>query len=390
MLLNISYKDIMKNVTSVLLRNADLYTPKHAGYMDILILGGKIAAIGQKLDVNIPNLMTIDLEGLVTAPGIIDHHNHFNGAGGEGGYNFRTPPAQLSTFIKAGVTSTIGLLGTDGYSRSLEELLQKARALEIEGISTWIYTGSYQVPGPTITGTVSKDIMLLDKVIGCKMALSDHRSSHPSVEMIRSLVSEVRVAGMLAGKRGVVCVHMGSEAEGLNPLRAALKNTDIPLTQFMPTHISRCEALITDSIAWIKAGGIADLTAGEDTPATLDKFLANEVNLDNVCFSSDGNGSMPKFNPAGDFIGVSVGETSTILQVIAACAKEKVTSLENLFACASTNPATWLSLPNKGKIEVGYDGDIIMLTKDLKLCSLMAKGRMMMRKGEILVKGTFE
>ena len=215
----------------LLLKNIDLYAPEHVGLTDLLILGGTIAAVERGLDVKIPGLETIDAEGLVAAPGIVDHHNHFGGAGGEGAFNFRTPPAQLSTFVKAGITTAVGLLGTDGFSRSLTELLAKARALDIEGLSTWMYTGSYQLPGPTITGKVGHDIAWIDKVIGCKIALSDHRSSHPAVETIRALVSEARVAGMLSGKAGVVCVHMGSEASGLEPLREAVSGTGVPLSQ---------------------------------------------------------------------------------------------------------------------------------------------------------------
>ena len=231
----------------LLIKNLNLYAPEPLGKKDILVLGGKIAAIADHLEVQLPELETIDGEGAIAAPGIIDQHNHFGGAGGEGGFNFRTPPAQLSTFVKAGITTAVGLLGTDGYSRSLAELLAKARALELEGLSTWIYTGSYQLPGPTLTGKTGTDIAWIDKIIGCKMALSDHRSSHPLVEAIRALVSEVRVAGMLAGKRGVVCVHMGNEKSGLEPLREALRGTDVPLSQFMPTHVQRCEALLQDA-----------------------------------------------------------------------------------------------------------------------------------------------
>lgn len=374
----------------LLLKNVDLYTPKHIGLTDLLILGTQTAAVGKDIDVKIPELEVIDCEGLTAAPGIVDHHNHFAGAGGEGGFNFRTPPAQLSTFIRAGITSAVGLLGTDGFSRSLTELLQKARALDIEGLSTWIYTGSYQVPGPTITGKAGSDIVLIDKVIGCKMALSDHRSSHPSDESIRALVSEVRVAGILSGKAGVVCVHMGSEGTGLEPLRRAVSGTDIPLSQFMPTHLSRCEALLKDAVKWVLDGGTADLTAGAKTPEALAEFVRAGADLSHVCFSSDGNGSMPRFDEAKNFIGMGVGNPASILQAVRQCAESGAAPLEQIFAACSTNPARWLKLPGKGRIEKGYDADIMLLDKDLKLQSLIARGRMMMRDGQLLAKGTFE
>ncbi len=374
----------------LLLKNVDLYAPEHLGEADLLILGAQVAEIGKDLDVKVPGLEVINCEGAVAAPGIIDHHNHFGGAGGEGGFNFRTPPAQLSTFVKAGITSAVGLLGTDGYGRSLVELLQKSRALEIEGLSTWIYTGAYQLPGPTITGKVGTDIAWIDKVIGCKMALSDHRSSHPSVESIRALVSEVRVSGMLAGKRGVVCVHMGSEAAGLEPLRQAVAGIDVPLTQFMPTHVSRCDSLLADAVKWVNEGGVADITADEKTPAAVAQFVEGGADLSRVCFSSDGNGSMPRFDAAGNFAGMGVGDPATILKAVAQCAESGAVPLEKLLAMASANPAKWLNLSGKGRIEKGFDADVMILDEKLGLRTLIGKGRLMLRDGVVLAKGTFE
>ena len=374
----------------LLLKNIDLYAPEHVGLTDLLILGGAIAAVEKGLDVKIPGLETIDAEGLIAAPGIVDHHNHFGGAGGEGAFNFRTPPAQLSTFVKAGITTAVGLLGTDGFSRSLTELLAKARALDIEGLSTWMYTGSYQLPGPTITGKVGHDIAWIDKVIGCKIALSDHRSSHPAVETIRALVSEARVAGMLSGKAGVVCVHMGSEASGLEPLREAVKGTGVPLSQFMPTHTTRCPELLDDAVAWVKAGGVADITADEKTPGAVARYVAESADLSHVCFSSDGNGSMPRFDAAGNFAGMGVGDPASILQAIGDCARAGDAPLEKIFAFAGANPAAWLKLPGKGRLEKGCDADLMILDRDYRLRTLIGRGRVMMRDGEVLAKGTFE
>ncbi len=374
----------------LLLRNIDLYSPEHVGMTDMLVLGGQVAAIGRELDVKLPELEIIDAGGAAAAPGIVDHHNHFNGAGGEGGFNFRTPPAQLSTFVRAGITTAVGLLGTDGYNRSLAELLAKARALEIEGLSTWIYTGSYQLPGPTLTGAVGTDISRIDKVIGCKMALSDHRSSHPSAEAIRALVSEVRVSGMLSGKKGVVCVHMGSEPAGLDPLRAALKGSEIPLTHFMPTHVTRTSALLDDAISWVAEGGVADLTAHGDTHEAVRKIVDSGADLTRFCVSSDGNGSMPKFDEHKNLIGMGVGDPATILRAVTACIKNDVLPPEKAFALASANPARWLGLPGKGRLEPGFDADVMILGADYALDSVIARGRVMMRGGKVLVRGTFE
>ena len=68
------------------------------------------------------------------------------GGGGEGGFSTRTPEATLSDLTTAGVTTVVGTLGTDGIARDMNALLAKARGLEEEGITTYIYTGSYRLP----------------------------------------------------------------------------------------------------------------------------------------------------------------------------------------------------------------------------------------------------
>jgi len=132
----------------------------------------------------------------------------------------------------------VGLLGTDGVTRSPVDVLMRARQLKEEGISAWMYTGSYQLPPPTITGSVARDIVLVEEVVGVKTSVSDHRSSHPTVEDLRKLVSEARVAGILSGKAGVVHIHVGNEEPGLKPLLEAIDGTDIPVEQLAPSTLT--------------------------------------------------------------------------------------------------------------------------------------------------------
>ncbi len=35
----------------IIIRNADVYTPEHAGKTDVLLIGGKIAAVGDSIKV---------------------------------------------------------------------------------------------------------------------------------------------------------------------------------------------------------------------------------------------------------------------------------------------------------------------------------------------------
>ena len=60
----------------------------------------------------------LDAAGLIAAPGLVDLHVHVCGGGGESGPASRTPEAQLSELLNAGMTTVVGVLGTDSVSRS--------------------------------------------------------------------------------------------------------------------------------------------------------------------------------------------------------------------------------------------------------------------------------
>ncbi|MFR3708223.1 MAG: hypothetical protein ACLTXH_14985 [Enterobacter hormaechei] len=52
--------------------------------------------------------------------------------------------------------------------------------------------------------------------------------------------------------------------------------------------------------------------------------------------------------------------------------------------------AAFLGLEHKGRIAPGCDADFLVLTDELKIREVWAKGRQMIREGVVCVKGTFE
>ena len=390
----------------ILIKNGEIYAPEYSGNKDILVVNDKIFLIGQNIaesTVHIldKNIKIIDASKCIVIPGFIDQHVHINGAGGEGGPQYRTPPIQLSELIKAGITSVIGLLGTDGFARSLKSLLMKAKGLENEGISTWIYTGAYQYPSPTITGDILSDIMLIDKVIGVKIALSDHRSSHPTVDEFKKVTSEARVGGMLAEKIGIVHIHMGSEKIGLNPLFEIVKNTEIPIEQFAPTHLNRNEDLFKSAIEFGKMGGYVDLTTAvpaEGKPGgtiksskAVKRLTENGVSIKRITMSTDGNGSMPKFNEKKEITGMAVASVSSLYKEFIDIIKIEKMSVQDAVRISSTNIAKHLKLEKKGEIKEDKDADLIVLDKNtLRIKHVITKGKIMMENEKIMKFGTFE
>lgn len=378
----------------VLLKNCNVYSPSPLGLRDILLCGERIVYIAESIEPphGLGAVEVIDLAGKKVVPGFIDQHVHMIGGGGEGGPATRTPEVQLSDITTAGVTTVVGCLGTDGTTRHMEALLAKARALEIEGVTTFIYTGAYQIPTPTITDSVRNDINLIDKVIGVgELAISDHRSAQPTTVDVLKVAAEARVGGMLSGKPGLCHLHVGGGKRGLVPIFEMLEMSEIPITQFTPTHCDRTPELIEDSIRFAKMGGKVDLTAGSRTASTLLYMLNKGVSLDRVTFSSDGNGSMPRFDDKGKLIGLGVGSLKTSFEVVRTLVLEHDMPLEQALQPITTNVASTLLLAGrKGTLEVGADADLVVLDDELCICSVFAKGKKMIHEGEVLVKGTFE
>lgn len=390
-----------------LIRNAKVYQPEYAGVKDILVLNGKIAAVGEKLKADFGGSVEVeelDAEGMAAVPGFIDSHEHIMGGGGEGGFATRTPEANLKDLVLNGITTVVGCIGTDSVGRDMTALLAKAHALEAEGITAYAYTGSYRVPIQTLTDSLMKDIMMLDKVIGVgEVAVSDHRSSQPTFEEFARIAADARVAGMLSGKAGIVNVHLGDSARKMDLIERVIHETEIPASQFLPTHVNRNAALFDNCLELAKEGLTIDFTGDEDIDyweticdevrvcKGIRRLLDLGISSDRFTISSDGQGSMPVFNAAGEYQGIGIGKASCLLKEVRECVQKEGIPLEIAVKGITSNVASVLKLGAKGQLKAGFDADICLLVEDsLELKTVMAKGQFVVRDGVQQVFGTFE
>ncbi len=372
----------------LLIKNAQVYAPAFLGKRDVLIAGGQIAAMDEELSPILPDLEVLDAKGKTLVPGFIDQHVHITGGGGEGGLHTRVPELQLSAALRAGVTTLVGVLGTDSITRSVENLVAKAKALTNEGITAYCLTSAYQYPPITLTGSVMKDIVFISEVLGCKLAIADHRGSHPNREELIRLVSDIRMAALVAGKPGVLHLHTGAAPDGVEPIMDIVRTTDIPIYHFRPTHMGR---RLDQVVEFTRMGGYADITVKEDTASTFHQLLA-EADADRITLSSDSNGSMPRWDAKRQHIvGMGVGQIGDLYRTVRKMAAEEGIPLETALPFVTRNVAESLMLyPRKGAVAVGSDADLVLLDQDLEIDCVIAKGRCMMLEKELLVKGTFE
>ena len=379
-----------------LIKNAEVYAPESLGRQSILLLNDKIAKIGEVSEASLAGLgvdyKIIEASGNIVTPGFIDPHIHLLGGGGEGGFATRTPEVQLSDLIQSGITSVAGLLGTDGTTRHLSSLLAKARGLEIEGISTYIYTGNYDVPTPTITGDIKDDAILIDKVIGtAEIAISDSRSGQPSVHELAKIVGQTRVGGMLSGKAGITHFHTGPGKAYLSKLHQLLDEYELPASNLHVTHVTRSKELFDDAIKLAARGAFVDITADEETFEWISYYKENNGDMSKLTISTDGNGSLPVFNEEGELLGLGVASTRTMFEQLIKTIKVGKLTVEEALRLVTANTAEALKLENKGVIAEDRDADLLVLSKDTyEIEHVIAKGQHMIENGEVLVKGTFE
>ena len=345
-----------------ILKNVDCYCPDHVGCKDIVVCGDKIVKISEPDEDKglYAYGNVLECSSLFAFPGIIDQHIHLIGGGGESGPASRIDEINLEQILLAGVTTVVGVLGFDSYTKSLKSLLAKANTLEAKGLTAYIYTGSYAIPTVTITGTIAEDLILIDKIIGTgEIAISDYRSSQPTSNEFAQLSAQSNTAGLISGKAGVVHIHVGDGKEGLSPLLNLLDQTDLPKEIFVPTHVN--------------------LTAGEKkglpVPEAIKMLIEQNIDLSRVTISSDANGSA----------GREVAKIQSLYDdVITGIVNENIPQTD-MFRFVTENVAKVLKLfPTKGVLREGSDADILITDQAYQIQKLLCRGKLVVNDCKIV------
>ncbi|MDO5608321.1 MAG: amidohydrolase family protein [Capnocytophaga sp.] len=362
-------------------------------YTDILISDRKIVLIAPHIDVGNLPVEILDGEGAIATPGLIDIHVHTSGGGGQTGFRSLAPEVKVRDLIQCGTTSVVGTLGTDGFVKVLPQLYAKTMSLRGNNISAYMLTGFYGLPTPTLTDSIANDLILVDPVIGCKIAICDDRSAFPDEKQLLSILNQVRLGGFTSGKRGTMHVHLGALPEGMQLLLDIAEKYPTFVPYISPTHVIRTEFLFNQGLEFAKMGGMIDLTTGgtkfaEPYIAVL-MALENNVPIEQITFSSDGNGGVKSVDP-------DTGETRYRLAPLEgnlAQVRKLITQAgiepKEAFKLITANAAKTMALPRKGHLKVGFDADICLFDDTYNLTSVFANGKLMMKNG-IAKSGNFE
>lgn len=380
------------NIT--IIRNANVYAPEKLGMKDLLLCNGKIIIVDEKIELTSVQHAEIDAEGMIVTPGLIDQHVHITGAGGKSGYYSITPEVQPSELINCGTTTVVGLLGTDGITKELTTLYAKCKSLEQYGFGAYMLTSYFAFPPKTITGSVTEDMLFIDKIIGCKIAISDERSSFPTKQEILRLINQVHVGGLTSGKGGVLHFHLGALESRMQLLLEIARECPTLVKHISPTHVGRTAALFDEAIEFARLGGIIDISTGGtkfDEPYKIFlKGLEKGVSIDQMTFSSDGNAGMSKKDPETGELVFYKAPMHLNLQQVQKLVKEGGLPLEDALRPVTTNPARNMTLRTKGHIAPNRDADFCFFDDELNLQSVIVGGSVWMQEGKLIKAGNFE
>jgi beta-aspartyl-dipeptidase (metallo-type) len=304
---------------------------------------------------------------------LIDPHAHLLGGSGEGSLALQTPMMFVHEIARAGVTTVVGTLGVDTTMKTIAGLLARVKALDELGLSTWMWSGGYNVPPTTVLGSIREDMLFIDKVVGAgEIAVSDERGLNQSSQELAKLVRDTNVGGLLTGKAGLTHFHVGEEELRLQPLRDIVDDYQVKCEWLYPTHVQRNERLLREAIDLANAGAQVDMdVVNEDLHKWLRFYIDNGGPLQQLTVSSDMDSSTPDL---------------FYQQFCELVVKHRLT-LDLVLPLFTTNTARILKLKRKGCVRPKNDADVLVLSKDsLEIKAVISRGQVLVRDGEPVIR----
>jgi beta-aspartyl-dipeptidase (metallo-type) len=386
-------------------RGGEVFAPEPIGRPEILIAGERILALGEGFvdrTAALGGARVIDAAGKKVVPGFIDQHLHFLGGGDFEGPLGRVPELHLSWITEGGVTTAVGIMGIDMEFKGLHGLLVKARELDRSGLTTYIYTGAFPVPSPTLTRSVRSDIVLIDKVLGVKVAIAEDTYPNLSLPELARLAGELKLAAGISGKAAVMHCHTGRNPRRLQPLFELLDHVGLPIRQIVPTHVNRRDPeMIAQAARFAHLGGTVDLScnlsrrcgsvSGLNPDEAVRRLLEAGVPLDRITLSSDANVSMPVLDGQDRPIGLHNASPRILHREWLHTVRTNRLSLPQALPLVTSNVARVLGIEDrKGSLAPDKDADLVFLAEDLMVDTVIARGRVMVRDGRPVAAGPFE
>lgn len=356
----------------IYLSGAEVYVNGAFIKTDVLTVGEKIVHLGTLLPAQLQGLdvESLDCKDLRIIPGLVDPHLHLSGGSGErGGFSTQSLGVLLSECVGGGVTTLVGTLGVDTTTKTMPDLIGRAKAYRELGLTAYCYTGGYDCPPHTMTDSVRNDIIFIEEIIGVgELAIADPRAPEPLLHDLARASIDAYVGGMLSNKPGITHIHAGPGEKRLKTVRDLLAQHEVFPRNLHITHIGRSRELMVEAVDLAKRGCYVDLDLWERDFAVWYKVYRElDGPLSQLTVSSDAGQGAPAelWYEMRDYV-----------------LKEGV-AIEEILPHFTLNTATALRLKNKGRIAVGADADLAVYSvKDLEMKYVISRGSILMRNGK--------
>lgn len=355
-----------QETVGTLLRGARVCGPSGVPEVgDVLLAGTAIAAVAPDLG-SVPGALPVaevDVSGHLLLPSFVDQHSHPTGGGGGGGPETLSSPIPFAEYVAAGIGTVVGCSGNDSVVRRPEALLARVKGLRRLGLNAHLLTGEIGYPPETITGSIRRDLALIDEVRGVKAAVGG-RGSIVRRRQLADLAGEAARGSRSAGKAPLLHLHLEPDVASIRLVARAVAHGDVAPETVTVTHVNWNDAVLDEAIGLAERGVNLDVTAcirPEYFPGTIDPLVALRALLDQVdparvTISSDAGGNHP--GPDGTLV---LHQPGLLADVFASGLRTGLLTVPELVQVFSTNPAARLGLTDVGAVRVGARADVLLV-----------------------------
>ncbi len=346
-------------------KDGDVFIDGKFERTDVVVCHDQIEKIGKVHDSALRDsnleIEVIDCQGHYIVPGLIDSQIHLAGGSGESGFLSQPPRILIEECIVGGITTTIGTIGTDTTTKTMSNLIASVKAFKEAGLSSYAYTGGYEIPPATVTGRVRDDMIYVEEIIGLgEVAIADCRVPEPTPDQLARVIVDAYVGGTLTTKAGVSRIHVGPSPRRLAVIREMAERNDVQYDHLYFTHMDRSPELLKEGVEIAHKGAVIDLDIHErDLCSWYKRYMDFGGPLSQLSFSTDAGACGP----------------NELWGEIQNCALKGSYKLEQLIPHVTEVPARILKLRSKGRLGDRQDADFLVVShRDLEIRDVMANG----------------
>ena len=379
-------------------RGADVISPFESGIKDVLVEDGCITAVEEHIPIS-EGMKLIDASGMILTPGFVDIHVHGGGGCSVSTGSVHDVVKMANAHAYYGTTTVLPTL----YTMPWENLINGADA-----ISQAMRRKDLQA---TIAGIHFEGPFLAPSQAGAQLPGALVTPEEVDLSRLNPYLSDIRMFGMAPELPGALALGRSLAERGIV---VSIAHSDALYPQVEEaiahgysdvTHLySACSAV--RRVNAFRVAGVVE--AGLERDELTVQAIADGCHLPDallrLIYKCKGPEKMYLVTDGLEFSAAEVSEGNEYIQAngMRVVCEDRVMKLPSREAFAGSiatadrlirtaraagiplkdcvrmmtdTPAVRIGLKNKGRIQVGYDADIILLDKELQTCMVMAGGK---------------